>query len=674
MFVHLRAPGGGASVALLAIAAVAAALYFTPWRRGVAAPPAAPAEPTESTAQTAPADGILRIGLESPFVHDAGDGIVHLGVRVTPPVDAAAERAPVAIALVIDSSGSMDGLKMDHARFAARTVVERLREGDRVVVIDFDDTARAVVPLTTLGPDRSAILAAIDGMQAGGGTALHVGVEGGIAAVKAAGTTRRLILISDGQATVGPSTPDAIAGLDPAGTTLSAIGVGTDYDEKMMLAVADHGRGGFHHLADPIQLADILDAELKSARAVAGRDATIDLRPADGVTLLAVAGHGPQPVGDGVWRVPLGDLYAGESRSLTVRMKVPTERVHLPFVDVHRRVGAVSLSYRPIEGAASVDRQAEAHYVLTPSADDVRAGLQPRWMVAADRMRVSHVLVDAAALLRGGDLLEAQAILRDERARLQSRRARTDGTTRDELDALIALLADPYVDARLDAPQAAPADVDARFDAALETIRRGDAIAAADLAGFDAERLRILRNGAYARHGYRFKSSELQRFFASTGWYTADAGFDPSRLSKADVANVALIKQHEGGAAIAAAAPVTPSAVGDFDAVFERVRRGQAVDGPSLDGLGLVELRRLRNAAYARHGYAFRAQDLQTFFARRAWYAADPAYDPSRLTPTDGANIRLIKAREQTVVARAGGSAVRDFELRSRAKARQALR
>lgn len=674
MFVQLRAPATGASMLLVCLAALGAALYFGPWRPA----PVADAAPPTPEPPAAPRDGVLRIGLESPFVHDAGDGVVHLGVRITPPGDGITARAPVALALVIDSSGSMDGLAMDHARFAARTVVERLGPGDRVAVIDFDDDATTPVPLTAAGSERAPIIAAIDAMRADGSTALYGGVAAGLAALApATDATRRLILVSDGQANVGPDTPEAVvAALDPAGVTLSTIGVGTGYDEAMMLAVADHGRGGFHHLADPIQLAEILDAELKSARAVIARDAVIELRPAPGVELLGVAGIEAEPRADGGWRLAVGELYADETRSLTVKLRVPTgaRLPSMPLVDVHRPVGAVALAYTPVEGEP-VTRSAEAHYVLTPSLDKVRAGQEPAWMVAADRMRVSHVLVDAAALLRAGDLLEAQAILRDERARLKSRRGRTAGDAQAELDALIALLADPYVDAQLDG-DAAPAapDVDARFTAALDAVRQGRAVDDAALAGIDAERLRVLRNAAYARHGYRFKSAELRRFFGSTGWYAEDAGFDPARLTKADVANVARIKQHEGGASIAAAAPAVAPGGPGFDPLFEAIRSGEEVDDGALAGLDLGALRRLRNTAYARHGYAFRSTDLQAFFAATDWYAADPAYAPARLTAVDGQNVRRIKAREQALLARAGGEAVRDFELRSRANARRALR
>lgn len=668
MFVQLRAPGPGASIVALCLAAVAAALYFGPrsFTPGAAPPEPAPEPSAEPPAE--PSDGILRVGLESPWVHDAGDGIVHLGIHITPPPDPAARRPPVALAVVLDSSGSMEGLPVEHARFAARSVVERLGPGDRVAVVDFDSEVRVPVPLSPIGADRAPLLAAIDGIAADGLTALHGGLAAGLAALAPAGdAVRRVILVSDGRANVGPQTADAVtAALEPGEVIVSTIGVGTDYDEALMLAVAERGRGGFHHLADPVQLADILDAELRAARAVVARAPIIELRPAPGVELLGAAGIDPRPLPGGGWRLPIGALYADETRALTLRLRVPRAGVG------PRPVGAVRLAYTPLGGGASVERTAAAHYRLTASPARVEAALDPTWMVAADRMRVSHVLVDAAALLRDGDLLEAQALLADERRRLASRRARCAGEDRAELDRLVALLAEPAVE-----PPSAPAagDPDAAFAAALDAIRRGEAIDEAALAGLDADRLRVLRNAAYARHGYVFKSSELRGFFEGTGWYTADSGFDPSRLSPADVQNVALIKQHEGRASMrAAAAPVAAPAGPGFDPLLDRARRGQAIADADLGGLDLAALRRLRNAVYARHGYAFRADDLRVFFDAMPWYRADPAYDPARLSAVDGETVRAIKARERTLLARAGDEAVRDLELRSRANARRAVR
>lgn len=65
-----------------------------------------------------------------------------------------------------------------------------------------------------------------------------------------------------------------------------------------------------------------------------------------------------------------------------------------------------------------------------------------------------------------------------------------------------------------------------------------------DISGLSASDLRILRNAIYAMHGHKFKSKDLQRYFASFTWYTpmGDASYE---LSKLEQQNVAFIKSYE---------------------------------------------------------------------------------------------------------------------------------
>ncbi len=44
------------------------------------------------------------------------------------------------------------------------------------------------------------------------------------------------------------------------------------------------------------------------------------------------------------------------------------------------------------------------------------------------------------------------------------------------------------------------------------------------------------------------------------------------------------------------------------------------------------QLRILRNAVYALHGYPFKSKDLSSFFARKSWYKRNPDYNDSLLT------------------------------------------
>lgn len=637
---------------------------------------------------------ILRAGLESSYVLASSDGSAVLGMLIQPPPQSdASRRTPVSLALVVDTSGSMAGHKIEHARSAARAVIESLGEGDEVSLVEFETDAQLRVPLTNVSKtSRKVLLDAVDGLTDRGGTALFAGLDAGLRSLAPArNRVRRLLLLSDGHANVGPSTArDIVAGLPKLATpiTVSTLGIGTDYDESVLWAISEHGAGGFYHLTDPVQLKQILATELKRARTVVGRDAVLEIRGEPGVSVLASAELSLTREADGTIRIPVGDLYAGQVQSLALPVRVPVSGAG------ERLLGRVRLSYRPSDPGQLVGQpseppivqQLEVRYSLTASTEQLQRGERPEIMVAADRMRVAHVLTDAAALLKEGDLLEAQAVLRDERARLDKRRAHLTGTQRREAEALIAMLRDPYVDTgrpTATATASAPAGSSAAsapplaglpLATLIERAQQGQPITEPELAGLSAEQLRILRNVPYARHGYPFKSPELSQYFGRLAWYHADARFDNARLTTIDENTIALIRSCEGGAALKRALmPVAAVSGPGFDALFARALAGGALSSEELTGLDLEKLRLLRNLSYARHGYTFRAADLQATFARKPWYRPDPGYTESRLTSEDRTNIQSIKERERTLLAKAGDEALRDFQLRSRAAAYRAL-
>ena len=623
----------------------------------------------------------LRAELESPYVLDTSDGTTMLGV-VIHPRPAAAARAPVALALVIDNSGSMAGDKIDFARSASRAIVDALADGDEISLTQFSDAAQTLVPLVRIDAQaRERLRTAIAKIAPDSGTAIYDGMRAGLASLAAAhAVSRRLILLSDGQANVGPSTPEAIvAGLKaPAPpVTLSTIGVGTDYDENVLAAISKHGSGGFHHLNDPVQLTQILQDELEEAHAVIGTDATVEITAWPGVQLLAANDLAMERLADGSVRIAVGDLYANKRRTVMVPIKVPVTG------STSGAVGSVRLRYRSTDHREERHSQVDVRYTVTASSVEVARGAVPELMVAADRTRVGHALGDAAALLKEGDLIEAQTILRDERARLLKRIGKLSGPDRAEAEQLVTMLRDPYVDASpVAAPPASPtkdtSEVSpARFLALMDAAQKGQPLPEGELASLDGAQLRLLRNVPYARHGYTFNSDELRRQFAAMSWYHADPRFDNARLTRADADNIALVHSYEGRAQLLGARPAKrqdpATASAQLEKLLQRTQKGEPLASVDVETLDLGQLRFLRNTTYARHGYVFRSSDLQAFFAAKPWYRANPSYQEKQLTPTDAGTIALIQARERGLLASVGGDVLRDFELRSRARAWQAV-
>ncbi len=174
-------------------------------------------------------------------------GQQHFVVRITGGErPAAVETPPLAIALVLDRSGSMQGPKIAHARDAAAAVVRGLRPVDRVAVVAYD---HEVSVLGELGPPSEELAQRIRGVQSRGNTALY---DGWLTGARLLPTGGRVILLSDGLANEGRFQDAAGLGLQAQvtlrkyGKTTTTIGVGEGYDEALMAAMAREG-GGAHY-------------------------------------------------------------------------------------------------------------------------------------------------------------------------------------------------------------------------------------------------------------------------------------------------------------------------------------------------------------------------------------------------------------------------------------------
>jgi Ca-activated chloride channel family protein len=266
------------------------------------------------------------IPLRNAVSSDASTSL-DLLVRIIPPApETNLKRPQLNLGLVIDRSGSMAGQKMEYARQAAKFAVQQLLPTDRVSVTIYDHEVEVLVP-STIAENKAQILSQIQSIEARGSTALHDGwLEGGVQVSQHFQPTQlnRILLLSDGLANIGATNPDRIAsdvhGLAQNGVSTSTMGIGDDYNEDLMQAMANSGDGNYYYIASPQQLPEIFAAELQGIMATLGSQVSLGIEPLADVTVTEVYNNLTQTE-YGHYQLP--NLIVGNNIDLVLRLQVP---------------------------------------------------------------------------------------------------------------------------------------------------------------------------------------------------------------------------------------------------------------------------------------------------------------------------------------------------------------
>jgi Ca-activated chloride channel family protein len=280
----------------------------------LAAPGAAPAPPP------APPPG----GLDISFDVEVGEPMMIAGqeqsayIKITLggfALPQPKQRAPINLALVLDRSSSMGGDKLEKAKEAALMVVDRLQADDVFALVTYDSTVEILVPATKAAA-RDAIREQISALTPRGATALFAGVSHGLEEIaKNLNPTRvnRMILLSDGQANVGPRSPNELGRLGEIaarqGISITTIGLGLGYNEDLMTQLAMRSDGNHAFAENAVDLAQIFHHELGDILSVVAQDVQIDIDFAPGVAPVRASGRDAAITGSRA-KVTLSRLYA----------------------------------------------------------------------------------------------------------------------------------------------------------------------------------------------------------------------------------------------------------------------------------------------------------------------------------------------------------------------------
>lgn len=332
-------------------------------------------------------------------------------------------RAPLNVGLVLDRSGSMKGKRIEAAKEAARMALSRLGGDDTVALVAYNHNVDVLQSARRL-VNHDSFTAAIDRLQANGRTALFAGVTEGGRQVEKNYRDRqinRVILMSDGLANVGPSSPAELAKLGQElggkGISVTTIGLGLGYNEDLMqrLALASDGNHAFAETPD--DLIKIFNSEFGDALSIAAQDIEINVEVRAGFRPVRVLGREAEIEGSRV-KVKLNQLTALNERYLIVELDA-SRSAAMNEVDV----AEIRTDYLDLQ--AGERRNIKARVSASVSGDKkVQTSSRDNEIMSEITTQIATERSEKAVELRDkGDLAGARRLLQENAAILKQSRA-----------------------------------------------------------------------------------------------------------------------------------------------------------------------------------------------------------------------------------------------------------
>ncbi len=357
----------------------------------------------------------LHVAPVHPAVRPESETTTHAVVRIRAESKATSARRPrLSTVLVLDVSGSMRGEPIAHVLHSAKRLAEILDDTDQLGVVTFADGASTAAPLRPLGEGRRQLVSTLAGIQASGGT----NIAGGLAQAsllfprREQGERHLLVLLSDGEPNVGPSTAMELGAqarlLKARDVAISTLGYGANHQDDVLTAIADGGGGRYTFVIDPKLAEASFIRALGAQLDVVAERVELLLSPGPDVEIVRVLEDPPTAVGAGGLRVTLNDLVVGDELNIVVELRVRAPREPGPM-----RALQVTLSCnlagtsRAVKTIATVD-------ILGTRTGSTDSDPAPHALVSI--ALAAEMRVKARALSDRGSFADAEALLRKAQA------------------------------------------------------------------------------------------------------------------------------------------------------------------------------------------------------------------------------------------------------------------
>lgn len=355
------------------------------------------------------------------------------------------EQNPMNIAIVVDRSGSMSGAKLDSVKQALLNVSSMFSQRDTVSLVAYDDKVNT---LYSGSFNRERFNEYVREITSGGGTNLEGGLKEGLRLANQSDdqkvmdsiirTHSHVLLLSDGLANVGVSSPSQLASMveqyKNSNITVSTIGVGSDYDENVMTQIAIAGRGHYYFMESPTQAEQMFKDEFQYLGSTVYRNIDVHLNLENGFQIQRGVGY----------EMESKNLFRPHDLSVGTEQKYIFELANNNSYPGRKLLGSIVVNYQNVRTGQTerVELPIEVDLTLVevnPLSDDEVYAEYMRSHVAEKRWEVDKHLEE-------GNNDEAVKVLDAVQLDLKAASSRLPQVFSKELEDIVA--ADTYVEAQ----------------------------------------------------------------------------------------------------------------------------------------------------------------------------------------------------------------------------------
>jgi Ca-activated chloride channel family protein len=318
---------------------------------------------------------------------------------------------PLNLCLVLDTSTSMSGRRLDAVKETAIKIIHSLKPEDVLSIVTFNDRAEVITPANR-GQNKSMLESRLSVVQTSGGTEIGQGLQMGLREISHhlnEAYHNHIILITDGR-TYGDE-EKCLAMADEAardGITINPLGIGSKWNDDFLDEMASKTGGSSEYAVTPQVIKTFMDSKFGQISRSYANNVTLEPHISPNVDLRYAFRISPDTsslkLGD---RIPLGDISLDRSLSVLFEFMVDSileEREELILTDGNLQMVIPSLPIPKTVSRFTLSRKVAVDPEINPP---------PRILVQAmSRLSLYQMQEKARQELDDGQLEKATQRLR----------------------------------------------------------------------------------------------------------------------------------------------------------------------------------------------------------------------------------------------------------------------